>query len=499
MFNFCKPHPISKPLCRRKITCCVKLLNMEGANRNGQNLKDFHQLKNIIEKQIDFKIQQTSYCTKNYYVQPIVFPTLPKNNVKSSSTFEQSSTDHASSEIYFKITGKTFYKLMDFISKKGIKDHDTSNIDTIYDYLQSDVLSIRMKIKSSNFETFKSCGNETVKDVCENLKDVESTIKSDNKNKICTPKYHSLICELIESEYNYVGDLHNLYHNYVLYFKRETFQNFSEIYEFFTIIEQINFEQGEFYKQLMTYKSIEDVASHFIENEKLFALYRNYILNVNDAINFLTIKHRFEVLKRQQELGHVKSLEEHLLLPIQRLNEYISLLENLETHLEQNRISSTKVNAVLLIFKKLLTTSKSDTKIVESITDRPKSLVNYGGFIMKQPFYIRKMSTSFKIIVFLFQEVVIFTIPKDIERYTYVHSIFMKDLYIRPISEVKHSFELMDFHNRSDNNEKNAYILETRDPTIKNTWVEVIESLLWEQLMICKRKVKENLNMDKPI
>lgn len=122
-----------------------------------------------------------------------------------------------------------------------------------------------------------------------------------------------------------------------------------------------------------------------------------------------TLDNFFTTQAIQQELGDRLDIASYLLAPIQRLGKYILLLDKINMELGKKGKSSKLINAALEIVKKEMSKG-NDYVAICSIKNSPIKLADEAGsFKMRETFTILKPK-KFESVVFLFEEIIVFTI-----------------------------------------------------------------------------------------
>ncbi|XP_050302333.1 uncharacterized protein LOC126740386 isoform X3 [Anthonomus grandis grandis] len=232
--------------------------------------------------------------------------------------------------------------------------------------------------------------------------------------------------------------------------------------------------------------TIKDVIEAFIDFEDLFRLYPRYFKNTpkaNAAIKELT-----SIIKEQQERIQDKlTLSAYLLTPLQRIGKYKLFLENIIKQLEKEGKPIGSAQLALDIIKKYMS-SGNDAVAIASILRSPLHTKDYGSFISREKFSLIKPK-RLELMVFLFEEVVVFTTedPKNMEQFVYLQSIKTNDLRIATFDDS--TLHLTDYtKTKRRNSSKYTYILDAKNSKLKLAWKEQIEDILWKQM----KKMKEN-------
>lgn len=111
----------------------------------------------------------------------------------------------------------------------------------------------------------------------------------------------------------------------------------------------------------------------------------------------------------QQKLEDRLDIASYLLSPIQRLGKYILLLDKIHKELDKTGESSELINTALEIVKKEMSKG-NDSVAIGCIKNSPINLAEEAGSIkMNEKFTILKPK-KFESVVFLFDEIIVFTI-----------------------------------------------------------------------------------------
>ncbi|XP_041969889.1 FYVE, RhoGEF and PH domain-containing protein 4-like isoform X2 [Aricia agestis] len=250
--------------------------------------------------------------------------------------------------------------------------------------------------------------------------------------------------------------------------------------------------------------------------EQRFNMYVMYSRN-NKRATRLVYEHKHFFQERQLELGDRLDLSSYLLEPVQRLPRYKLFLDDLvktytnyenermesdsrisklsvdsdetggsngessdcdETPLESLKLAKTMIECVL--------TAVDGIMALENITDCPPylNLLNQGRLLRQHEFYAMDNARRRRQLmrVFLFDKLLLITVvyrkQLTVEFFMYKDHIPVDDLGITAKEHDQYKFGIW-YKKRN----LKSYKLETRDPVVRNQWVEEITSLLWEQAM----------------
>lgn len=204
--------------------------------------------------------------------------------------------------------------------------------------------------------------------------------------------------------------------------------------------------------------------------------------------------------KRQEELKQSLDLASYLLAPIQRITKYKLMLENIKKELKKIGITSDILeNAINIIQKELIT--GNDYIAIDSISKWPQmQKTELGSFIMRDMFTI-KYKKKYESMVFLFERMIIFTIPVSYFDFKYLNINFISFRCFQESSEkfiFRSAIRLCDmgivifendpfiFHLRvfmpNKRKAQVTYILEAKSNKTKILWTEYIYDILFRQL-----------------
>ncbi|CAG9567051.1 unnamed protein product [Danaus chrysippus] len=250
--------------------------------------------------------------------------------------------------------------------------------------------------------------------------------------------------------------------------------------------------------------------------EQRFNMYVMYSRNNKRATRLVyENKHFFE--ERQLELGDRLDLPSYLLEPVQRIPRYKLFLDDLvktytnyenEKCESDSRISKLSVDSdetggsngdssdadetpleslkLAKIMIENVLTAIDGIMALENITDCPAylNLFNQGRLLRQNEFYAMDNARRRRQLmrVFLFDKLLLITTvyrkQLTVDFFIYKDHIPVDDLGITAKEHDQYKFSIW-YKKRN----LKSYKLETRDPAVRNSWVEEITSLLWEQAM----------------
>ncbi|CAH0726582.1 unnamed protein product, partial [Brenthis ino] len=326
--------------------------------------------------------------------------------------------------------------------------------------------------------------------------------------------------ELLHTENVYVERLRHVVEDYIPEMMREDIPPSLKGMkpDIFANIERIcRFHAEEFLPALRDCENdLRKLGQCFRRFEQRFNMYVMYSRN-NKRATRLVYENKQFFQERQLQLGDRLDLSSYLLEPIQRIPRYKLFLDDLvktytnyenercesdsrisklsvdsdetggsngessdseETPLESLKLAKTMIECVL--------TAVDDIMALENITDCPAhlNLLNQGRLLLQNEFYAMDNARRRRQLmrVFLFDKLVLITAvyrkQLTVEFFIYKDHIPVDDLGITAKEHDQYKFSIW-YKNRN----LKSYKFETRDTKIRNTWVEEITSLLWEQAM----------------
>ncbi|XP_034828190.1 triple functional domain protein-like [Maniola hyperantus] len=334
--------------------------------------------------------------------------------------------------------------------------------------------------------------------------------------------------ELLHTENVYVERLRHVVEDYIPEMTKEdippTLKGMKA--DIFANIERIcRFHAEEFLPALRDCENdLRKLGQCFRRFEQRFNMYVMYSRN-NKRATRLVYEHKHFFQERQLELGDRLDLSSYLLEPVQRIPRYKLFLDDLvktytnyenercesdsrisklsvdsdetggsngessdadETPLESLKLAKTMIECVL--------TAVDGIMALENITDCPPylNLLNQGRLLRQNEFYAMDSARRRRQLmrVFLFDKLVLITAvyrkQLTVEFFIYKDHIPVDDLGITAKEHDQYKFSIW-YKKRN----LKSYKLETREPAIRNAWVEEITSLLWEQAMRKKELLME--------
>ncbi|XP_049869081.1 FYVE, RhoGEF and PH domain-containing protein 3-like isoform X1 [Pectinophora gossypiella] len=326
--------------------------------------------------------------------------------------------------------------------------------------------------------------------------------------------------ELLHTENVYVERLRHVIENYIPEMSREDIPPSLRGCkpDIFANIERIHrFHADEFLPAMRDCENdLRKLGQCFRRYEQRFNMYVMYSRN-NKRATRLVFEHKQFFQEKQLELGDRLDLSSYLLEPVQRIPRYKLFLDDLvktylnyenercesdsrisklsvdsdetggsngessdndETPLESLKLAKTMVECVL--------TAVDGIMALENIRDCPPqlNLLNQGRLLRQNEFFAMDPTRRRRQLmrIFLFDKLVLITVvykkQLTVEFFIYKDHIPVDDLGITAKEHDNHKFTIW-YKKRN----LKSYKLETREPNIRNSWVEEITSLLWEQAM----------------
>ncbi|KRT78507.1 hypothetical protein AMK59_7390, partial [Oryctes borbonicus] len=284
-----------------------------------------------------------------------------------------------------------------------------------------------------------------------------------------------IIQELIEAEQRYLEKLKYVIDNYLTYFR--SVQISARIELVFGNIEKLYEEVNKLFAELKQYNSIDDIASAFVNNVKVFDQYAVFSANKSTANQWFTRIFGQLIKDRERELQDNNTFESYFTDSMQKPGRYLTFLINLQAETRKNHQLTEKLDeAVALVEKKI---KEMNTKLaVDCIRCCPIDLCKMGSFIMKGIFMTNLNEET---VIFLFEEHIVFCVhdKEDSDRYNYINHIATSQVSLRH-SERPTAFKLS-FPDKSKlPSARNQYEIHIEASTkeIKQTWFKEIEKLL---------------------
>ncbi|KAI5641592.1 rhoGEF domain-containing protein [Phthorimaea operculella] len=326
--------------------------------------------------------------------------------------------------------------------------------------------------------------------------------------------------ELLHTENVYVERLRHVVENYIPEMAREDLPPSLVAMkpDIFANIEKIHkFHSEEFLPAMRDCENdLRKLGQCFRRFEQRFNMYVMYSRN-NKRATRLVYEHKQFFQEKQLELGDRLDLSSYLLEPVQRIPRYKLFLDDLvktytnyeneksetdsrisklsvdsdetggsngessdhdEAPLESLKLAKTMVECVL--------TAVDGIMALENIRDCPPhlNLLNQGRLLRQHEFYAMDTTRRRRQLmrIFLFDKLVLITAvyrkQLTVEFFIYKDHIPVDDLGITAKEHDNYKFTIW-YKKRN----LKSYKLETREPAVRNAWVEEITSLLWEQAM----------------
>ncbi|XP_042234486.1 obscurin-like [Homarus americanus] len=295
-------------------------------------------------------------------------------------------------------------------------------------------------------------------------------------------KRTATIRELIETEEEFVRDLEFVMENYYCLMDKSTtprsvrdqkeliFNNFKFIADFH---QNVLIEGVKFHSEVPTM-----IGRTFLRLERDFDKHAEYCSNEPLAQEFLEnnvpIKEFFE--DYSQKLGDDKRLQEHLKLPIQRLNDYQLLLRELvkfSTKLGDDTADLQRAYELM----QSLPQRATDAKFISSIEGFKGNLFKLGRLIRHDWFSVREAGQKARDrYLFLFKARILIT---KVRRIGEDRSVFiLKDIIRLPetsLGSLDQPKALEFFHIESLSHPNYPILIEARTPEIRDSWLAGIK------------------------
>lgn len=341
-------------------------------------------------------------------------------------------------------------------------------------------------------------------------------IPAESKKDKYKRRLRERVNELIHTETVYVERLRHVVEDYLPEMNRtdlptqmrglkpEIFANIDRIYKF---------HNEEFLPALKDCENdLRKLGQCFRRFEQKFNMYVMYSRN-NKRATKLVFEHKKFFQEIQHVLGARLDLSSYLLEPVQRIPRYKLFLDDLvKTYVnyetekaetesrisdlsddsdetggsngelsenEESPLDSLKHAKVMVEY---VLTAVDGIMALENIRESPINLLHQGRLLLQSEFtaldHTRRRRTLMR--VFLFDKVILLTAvyrkQLTVELFLYRDHIPIDDLGITAKEHDKYKFTVW-YKNRN----LKSYKLETREPAIRDAWVEEITSLLWEQ------------------
>lgn len=339
--------------------------------------------------------------------------------------------------------------------------------------------------------------------------------------------------ELIHTENVYVERLRHVVEDYIPHMRPSEYSLDGGVRalktEIFGNIERIfRFHSEEFLPALKDCENdLRKLGQCFRRFEKRFNLYVMYSRN-NKRATRLVFEHKQFFQGIQLELGDRLDLSSYLLEPVQRIPRYKLFLADLvktytnyenERCESDSRISKLSVDSdetggsngessdndetpleslkLAKIMIECVLTAVDEIMALENITDCPLylNLLNQGRLLRQNEFYAMDTARRRRQLmrIFLFDKLVLITVvyrkQPRVEYYIYKDHISVDDLGITAKEHDQYKFTIW-YKKRN----LKSYKLETSESTIRNSWVDDITSLLWQQAEKKKELIQQQRN-----
>uniref|UniRef100_H3AC90 Pleckstrin homology and RhoGEF domain containing G4B n=1 Tax=Latimeria chalumnae TaxID=7897 RepID=H3AC90_LATCH len=226
------------------------------------------------------------------------------------------------------------------------------------------------------------------------------------------------------------------------------------------------------------------LAQCFLRYRDQFGLYALYAKNKPKSDALMASYGNAFFKRRQEELGDSMDLASYLQKPLQRLNTYAQILEDMLGECGQENPQDLCLLQAAAEMVRFQLRHGNDLLMVDAIQGCDVNLKEQGHLIHKDEFTIWYGRKKFVRHVFLFEELVLFSKAKHTDgkadSYTYKHSFKTADIGLTEnIGDSGLRFEIW-FRKRKS---KESYILQASSPDVKQAWTKDIAQLLWHQAM----------------
>uniref|UniRef100_A0A3B4C1R8 non-specific serine/threonine protein kinase n=1 Tax=Pygocentrus nattereri TaxID=42514 RepID=A0A3B4C1R8_PYGNA len=306
-------------------------------------------------------------------------------------------------------------------------------------------------------------------------------------------KRHYVLLELVETERDYVRDLGAVVEGYMSRMKEEgvpddmkgkdkiVFGNIHQIYDW---------HKDFFLSELE--KCLEDpdrLAPLFIKQERRLHMYIVYCQNKPKSEHIVSeyIDTYFEDLK--QRLGHRLQITDLLIKPVQRIMKYQLLLKDFLKFSKKAGVDTTELEKAVEVMC-VVPKRCNDMMNVGRLQGFDGKIVAQGRLLLQDTFMVSDQDSSLlsrmkERRVFLFEQIVIFSEPLDRKKgfsmpgYLFKNSIKVSWLGLEESSDSDPcKFTLT---SRSSAGGTERYILHSSSPSVCQTWVHQISSILENQ------------------
>ncbi|XP_052062910.1 uncharacterized protein LOC127702659 isoform X3 [Mytilus californianus] len=297
-----------------------------------------------------------------------------------------------------------------------------------------------------------------------------------------------VMCEMVQTERDYVQSLQYIIENYIPELLREDvpqalrgkrnviFGNIEKIYQF---------HYQYFLKEVeMCEQKPFQISHYFLMHESFFYLYALYNKNKpkSDALMAEYGKHFFK--QKQEELGDRMDLSSYLLKPVQRMGKYALMLKQIMKECPQSDAAYQDLKAAEQMVKFQLRHG-NDLLAMDALKDCDVNLQEQGSLLRQDEFLVwqgRKKSLRH---VFLFEDMILFSKTKrnrhgGPEYYVYKNSFKMADIGLTEnYGESGYKFEIWFRRRNSGDN----YIFQAPNSDVKHHWIRGISKILWNQAL----------------
>ncbi|KRX69856.1 ATP-dependent RNA helicase DDX19A, partial [Trichinella sp. T6] len=306
-----------------------------------------------------------------------------------------------------------------------------------------------------------------------------------------------VVKELVETEEKYVTALEHVMDNYFCEMQRcdlpsallgqrfTIFANFEQIYEFhknnfFPDLQEAWLKCSSANSTMSITLSI--IAKCFSKHQSKFCLYSVYYTNKPKSEALMKDYGNAFFQAKQSTLSDSLNLSAYLLKPVQRMSEYVLLLDRMLDLCVSTR-GSGEFN-LLKKAKEILTDqlrSADDMLAVKSIRGCDVSLTEQGSLLRRDQFLVSKNGQKHKKTIrqiFLFEKLILFAKSSWSDLYEYKCSIPMTEVGLTvAVTNCPLAFEIW-FRRRTL---KQIFLIHASELGQKQAWIADISNLLWHQ------------------
>ncbi|KPP70044.1 hypothetical protein Z043_111156 [Scleropages formosus] len=321
-------------------------------------------------------------------------------------------------------------------------------------------------------------------------------------------KLHHIVDEMITTEREYVRSLRYIIDQYFPEMERPDLPQDlrgKRSVIFGNLEKLIDFHSQFFLKELESCCNHPLRVSHcFLRHQDQFGMYALYSKNKPKSDALLATHGNAFFRNKQLELEDKMDLASYLLKPIQRMSKYALLLKDLikeVSETQEQELSHLRAAAEMVKFQ---LRHGNDLLAMDAICDCDVNLKEQGQLVRQDEFTIFYGRKRCQRHVFLFEDLVLFSKPKKIERgldiYIYKHSFKTADIGMTETSgDNSLRFEIW-FRRRTSKSQ--TFILQAGTAGIKEAWTSDIAKILWQQATRNKEiRIQEMVSMgvgDKP-